>query len=364
MKKLRVGLVGLGKVAESHLAAYKDVEAIDVVAGSDINEVRLKHISQRWGLHGYTDCRELLEKEKLDIACILAPAGMHRELTEIAAGFGVNIFCEKPMALSLEDCKTMISVCLKNNVKFYYGSSYRCLPPIIKAKEMIDQGVLGNIQLITESYVGGSGPEGWIDVGPHHYPVGGPGGGGMGLVDHGIHFADIIPWLAGSEVESVFGRGNYSGKTPHTEFLTMMFKSGAMGQLQYHEATYPSIMPGEGIFSLGASWNVKGELVPGGDWDIQPQSIHIHGDKGALRIFHYANQLFLINKDGQKQIPVATRSNPGHFGLQIELFVNSIIHDQEPPVSGRDGLMALQIILSAYESYENRTLVTMDNGLV
>ena len=357
MTPLKVGLIGLGKVAESHLAGYKDVDLIEVRAGSDISPDRLKQLTGKWGFNGYTDPKEMLDQESLDMVCIMAPPKAHRELTELAAARGVHVLCEKPMALSLEDCRAMVEACDKAGVMFYYGSSYRCLPACVKAREMIAAGTLGKIVLMLEMYVGGTGPDGWIDLGPHHYPTDGPGGGGMGLVDHGIHFADVMPWLAGSPVQAVWGRGNLSGQAPAAEHLTMMLANGAVGQLLYHEATHPAVMPGEGIFSLGASWNVRGELVDGGDWDGQPQSIHVHGEKGALRIFHYANQLYHFSDGVMKQIPISPRGNPGHFGLQVETFARNIINKEKPLATGEDGLRALEIVLAAYESAEKKAVV-------
>lgn len=361
MKKLRVGLIGLGGVAQAHLEAYKEVDRIEVVAGAEVREDRLQQMVKRWGIKGYTGYEEMLSKEDLNIACILTPPLSHQEITEKIADYGVHVLCEKPMALTLEGAQAMISACDQAGVKFYYGSVYRSMPACMNAKEMIDNEVLGNIHLMLEIYVGGGGPQNWHDLGPHHYPTGGPGGGGMGLVDHGIHLVDIFQWFLASGVASVFGRGNYSGKTPGTEFLTMMFPNGAIGQLIYNEVTYPSTMPYEGIFSLGASWGTNGELLPGGKWDPQPGSIHVHGEKGSLRIFHYVNKLFFFGEGRQEQIPVLDRPSPGHFALQMESFASSIIHDRDPAVTGLDGLKALQIILAAYESYEQNSVITISD---
>ncbi|MEW5723076.1 MAG: Gfo/Idh/MocA family oxidoreductase [Thermodesulfobacteriota bacterium] len=360
MRKLKVGLIGLGKVAESHLAGYREVDCIEVVSGAEVSRERLRQMTDKWGLRGYLDPEEMIARESLDLVCILTPPSTHRRLTELAAARGLHVLCEKPLALSLEDGRAMISAAERAGVKLYYGSSYRCLPAVIKARQMIAAGEVGHVALMIETFIGGGGPEKWIDLGPHHYPLDGPGGGGMGLVDHGIHLADIIPWLAGSEIRAVFGRGNYSGRKPGPEYLTMVLENGAVGQLLYHEATYPAVMPGEGIFSLGASWDVLGNIVPGGDWDHQPQNIQVYGDQGALRIFHYANQLFFFHHGGVKQVQVLDRPNPGHFGLQIETFAACITKDEPPPVTGNDGLKALQVILAAYRSAENKEIVSLE----
>ena len=358
MNKLRVGLIGLGNVAEGHLRGYQDVDLIEVVSGADPLKERLRQMTEKWRMKDYTDCEEMLKKEKLDIACVLTPPHLHREITEKVAEYGVSVLCEKPMALNLEDAKSMISKCKKEGVKLCYGESYRFLCACRKASEMIDEGVLGELSLLIEILAIGEGIQNYQPVG--YYPTGGPGGGGWCLIEHGIHLADLFRWFTGSEAESVFGRGNYSGEAPSTEYLTIQFKSGAIGQLVYNEATYPSDMPYEGIFSWGLGWGgPTGELGSQG-WEPHPMSIRVHGTYGALRIFQYANKLFLFGQDGQREVKVLDRPHPGNFGLQMESFANRLQLDQDPEVTGVDGLKALQIILSAYESFKKQRSVPIE----
>jgi predicted dehydrogenase len=346
MKKLRVGLIGLGSVAEVHLQAYKEVKQVIVVAGADLRKDRLNQMVEKWGIKGYTDYEEMLKKENLDIACVLTPPRSHREVTEKVAEYGVNVLVEKPMALTLEEATSMIVKCKKEAVKLCYGSSYRYLCACVKAKEIIDEGLLGNLFLLMETVIGGQGLKNWQPLSEAHYPIGGPGGGGWGLIDHGIHLADIFRWFTSSEVESVFGRGNYSGQAPSTEYLTMRFKKGIIGQLIYNEATYPSDMPSEGT---------SNRLWPG--WEPYSSSIRVHGEKGALRIFHYANKLFLFRGDRREEVHVLDRTFPSNFALQMESFANSLLECKDPEVTGIDGLKALQVILAAYESFETQKIV-------
>jgi predicted dehydrogenase len=360
MRRLRVGLVGLGGVAEIHLQAYKGVEEVEVVAGAERREDRLSRMAAQWGIKGYVDFEEMLEKEKLDIVCVLTPARSHREVTEKAAEFGVHVLCEKPLAVTLEDAAAMVEGCKKQGVKLCYGSSYRFLPACRKAKEMIAEGRLGDISLLMEFLAGGQGYQNWRDLGPDHYPAGGPGGGGMGLVDHGIHLADIFRWLAGSEADFVVGRGNYSGHPPQTEFATMIFKSGAVGQLIYNEATYAAELPSEGMFSWGGSWDVGGRPIPGGRWNPQPGSIRVYGRKGSLRICYYANTLFFAGEGGQEQVRVLDRPMPFNFAGQMESFARRLQEGLDPEVSGIDGVRALQVVLAAYESWESGSIIRVE----
>jgi len=359
MRRLRVGVIGLGEVAEVHLEAYRDVDEIEVVAGAELSEERRVEITRKSEIRGYRDYEEMLDKEKLDIACVLTPASSHAKITRDVARHGVHVLCEKPMATTLDDAAAMIEACRNESVRLFYGSSYRFLPPVTKAKAMVERGLLGKVTLLTEFLVGGQGRRHYLDVGPHHYPVGGPGGGSMGLVDHGIHLMDILPWLTGSDVESVVGKGNTSGSAPGSEFLTMTLENGAVCQLVYNEATFASDMPQEGTFSWGCGWDVQGKLIPGGNWNEHPGSIRVHGEDGALRIFYNANKLFYFAEGTREQVRVPDRPTPCNFALQMQSFARSIQHGEEPEVTGLDGMKALRVLLAAYESWQSRSIVCL-----
>jgi UDP-N-acetylglucosamine 3-dehydrogenase len=362
MNKYRVGLIGLGEVAEVHLEAYKNVEGIEVVAGAELKKERRERIVKKWKIEGYPSVEEMLRQERLDIACVLTPARAHREVTEKAADYGVHVLCEKPLAVTLADAGAMIETCNKKNVKLCYGASYRYLPACRKAKQIIDKGLLGNLSVLMEYDVGGRGIQHWKDLGPGHYPEGGPGGGGMGLVDHGIHLIDLFLWYTGSGAEYVVGRGNYSGQSPKTEFLTMIFRGGAVGQLVYNESTFSSDMPAEGLFSWGMSWDIHGDIQPGGIWDPHPGTIRIHGEKGALRIFPYANKLFFFADDKMEQVEVGGPPMPSNFAFQMESFIDRLVRNEEPEVTGRDGWVALEVALAGYKSFETKRMVPLGKG--
>lgn len=362
MRSLRVGVIGLGEVAELHLEAYRDLDGIEVVAGADPRQERLNEIAGRWGIRGYGDYEEMLDKEKLDIACVLTPASSHAKITRDVAKHRVHVLCEKPLALTLDDAAAMIDTCRDEGVGLCYGSSYRFLPPVVKARELVGQGRLGRVTLLMEVLVGGRGRRCHQELSHHHYPTGGPGGGGMGLVDHGIHLMDVLPWLAGAEVETVVGRGNRSGAAPGPEFLTMTLDNGAVAHLVYNDATFASDMPQEGMFSWGRSWDVQGNLVPGRGWDEHPQSIRIHGEEGALRIFYYANKLFFFAENTREQVRVPDRPLPSNFGLQMLSFARSIERGEEPEVTGADGMKALRVLLAAYESQESNRVVFLSQA--
>ena len=347
--KLRVGLVGLGGVAIGHLEGYREVEDITVVAGADIAAARAKEVAAKYGFTPYTDYRAMLDQERLDIVAVLSTVATHREITEAAADRGINVLCEKPIALRVDDADHMIAHCDARGVKLFYAASYRFLPPILKARELISSGALGDVQLIMESLLGGQGVEGYQPMSFAHYPEGGPGGSGWGLMDHGIHLVDIFSWLAMSPVTSVRGRGQISGRAPETEFLLMHFENGAVGHLLYQNASWSADLPNEGLFSWGPEWDELVQSEPGaprgGRWQEQPGNIRVYGTQGSLRIFHYANKIFLRNRSGLRELKLADRAMPAQFGAEMASFARSVRLDQPPEVPASVGREALRIVL-------------------
>ena len=137
-----------------------------------------------------------------------------------------------------------------------------------------------------------------------------------------------------------------------SEHLTMEFRSGAMGHLIYDDATWPADLPSEGLFSWGPTWDemAKGEgLALTAAWHSHPGSIRVFGTTGTLRIFHYANRLFLRNAKGVQEIPVHGRPMPGQFAAELASFVETIRSGGEPVVSGEDGRRALAAVLGVYD---------------
>ena len=347
MDKIRIGLIGLGSVANAHLAAIRRLDTVRLVSVCDVRDVQVKQVASDFSAQPYTDFRDLLDVRGVDIVLVLTPASTHRVIVEAAAKTGAHVFCEKPLAVTVSDAQAMITACATAGVKLFYGSCYRYLPAVRKARELIVAGTIGRIQLMTEQVIGGNGIEGYHPLGPIHYPIGGPGGSGISLMDHGIHLIDIFSWFAGSAPVRAMGNVQISGNPAQTEFLVMSFPCGATGHLLYNAATYSAGLPNEGMFSGGEGWMADDSIAPAGGWVNDPGSIAIYGTTGALRVFHYTNALYINTGDGPKQVELGGRPSLGHFVTQLEDCVSAITENRAPSVTGADGLLALTTLLSA-----------------
>lgn len=344
----RLGIIGLGLVAKEHIAAYRKLAGVRIVSVCDIDKAAAAEWGHQLDAAWFTDHRDLLAHGGIDLAVVLTPASTHRPIVEDTATAGFPILCEKPLAITVDDGEAMVEACARHRVKLFYGSIYRYLPAVRTAKALIEQGAIGTIELMTEQMIGGHGAAGYRELDPIHYPHGGPGGAGMGLVDHGVHLIDVFSWFMGEAPAEVSGRGQISGAPPQSENLVMRFASGAMGHLVYNAATYSTYLPNEGMFSGGMSWLTDGSLAPPGTWLSEPASISIYGTTGSLRIFHFANALFLNQGGGMRQITLEGRPCPDHFATQLEDCMASVRQNRAPSITGEDAVRALRVLSAAY----------------
>lgn len=348
--RLRVGFVGFGAVARIHLQAYREVQGVAVASVADTDPACLKDV-HALGVRGYATLSEMLAVESLDIACVLTPPASHADIIEQCAAAKVHVLCEKPLALAVESCKRAIEACRFNGVRLCYGASYRYLPALVVAREIVLRGDIGDVIILREYAVGRTASAKRATLGFSHYPQGGPGGSGMGLCDHGIHLIDAFPWLIDSHTTRVWGRGNISGEPQGPEFAHLEYANGAMGQLLYEDGTFTTALPGEGLFAWGGGWSLAdqgGDTAVPGSWQPDPGCIHVHGTRGSLRVFHYANKLFHRSEVGVREVRVPDRPIPSNFAMQLEAFVEAIRTGAPTPVPGEVGLEACRTLLGIY----------------
>ena len=348
MSAFRIGIIGLGLVAKEHIAAYRKLPEVEIVSVCDVDQAAVDAWRQALGAAAFTDYRDLIAHGGVDLLLVLTPASTHRPIVEAAAAAGFPILCEKPLAVTLADGEAMVAACARHGVKLFYGSIYRYLPAVRAAKALIDDGAIGTVQLMAEQMIGGNGAAGYRQLNDIHYPAGGPGGSGMGLVDHGIHLIDIFAWFVGAAPVEVRGSGQIQGAPLQSEHMTMLYPSGAVGQLLYNAGTYSTFLPNEGMFSGGMSWLTDGSLAPPGSWLGEPGSISIYGTTGSIRIFHFANALFLNQGQGMKQVALTGRPCPDHFATQLEDCIDALRGDRPPSVGGAEAVAALRALEAVY----------------
>jgi predicted dehydrogenase len=146
MKKLRFAAFGTGFWSLFQLPGWLELENVECVALYNRTLSKAEALSPKIGNpRCYDDPEELLENEELDFVDILTDVDTHLKFTKMAANEGLDVVCQKPMAPSYEDAKSLVEVCKKNQVRLFINENFRWQIPIRRVKEIVDTGKIGRI---------------------------------------------------------------------------------------------------------------------------------------------------------------------------------------------------------------------------
>ncbi len=190
MKKLRVGVIGLG-MGTAHVHGYRAHPDVEVVAIADTDKDRLSSRGKELQIASqYTDPIQMLRKEKLDIVSVATPNKFHKPLTLAALKAGCHVLCEKPMAMNAREGKDMVAAAKKARRRLMINFSYRFNDQSYAMKKAVEDGILGDVyyaRTIWNRRRGLPGFGGWF--GQKALSGGGP------LIDLGVHRLDLALWL-------------------------------------------------------------------------------------------------------------------------------------------------------------------------
>lgn len=207
-KKLRFAVVGIGGIGRSHVKGVLDAKEAELVAMCDPLGDKVKDALNDCGIAPvriaeipvYTVFDELLTEEQLDVIVISSPDVTHCPYSIKAMDRGIHVMCEKPLAVTDEEAAEMMAASRRNNIHFFAGQICRFAPAFAKAKEMIEEGAIGQVFCTEAQYVHGCHanlPEdNWRKVNPRPATACG-----------GCHAIDIVRYFMG-DPEEVFAYGN------------------------------------------------------------------------------------------------------------------------------------------------------------
>jgi 1,5-anhydro-D-fructose reductase (1,5-anhydro-D-mannitol-forming) len=210
---LRIGIIGLGFMGKMHFHCWKAVQEAELVAICDIDPAKfvqptgavgnIAGAEQPLDFHGiefFDDAAEMLAKMKLDAVSITLPTYLHAEYTRMALKAGVNVLCEKPMALNPAECESMVSAARESGKALQVGHCIRFWPEYIKTKELIDSGLYGEVLAATFQRLSLTPVWNW-----QNWMMDSAKSGGA-ILDLHIHDSDFVQYLFGIP-EAVFSRG-------------------------------------------------------------------------------------------------------------------------------------------------------------
>ncbi len=341
MKKLRVGVIGCGPVAQwGHLPALARSGSVQLVAVADLDSKVLEKTARKFGKpKTFIDYNDMLN-EKLDLVHVCVPNHLHARVSMEAMKRGVNVLVEKPMATSVGEAEQMMRTAKGEGVKLCEAKQWRYIPAVKEAIELYRQGKLGRLVSILAQWHTDI-PLSWSHAEWYYKPE--MSGGGI-VSDIGVHMLDLLLLFGGPVKHVTASGGDFLGTMGFDTSVQALleFSGGGSGFLDVSWlATYSKLLDIVGTAGIATV-------------DMQYYSmIHANYSRNPLRdFFHSARTIArtarrAINKDFFNPLPRL-------YEALINDYADSIINDKPPPISGETGIMALELKEAIYNSISHK----------
>ena len=231
---VRLGIIGCGNVTENrHLPAIRSLSDLQVVALADIDKGRLHRAADRFGVENrYVDYRDLLADPGVEAVAVCTPMQWHVEMAIAALDAGKHVLVEKPLALSLDEAETLIERAAASPRKVMVGYNLRWHRLVRQAREMIQQGQLGRIELAVATFTSGTRYRRDVLEWKKRRAL----GGGV-LLEFATHYFNLWRFLLETEVEEVFATSTSDEWDDVTGTLTARLSNGALASAHFSEST-------------------------------------------------------------------------------------------------------------------------------
>ena len=345
--KVRVGVIGAGGIARgAHLPGYAKIpDEATVVAISDIDESRAQQVADEFGISKvYTDYNEMVSQEELDLVSVCTPPFLHRDATVAALNAGVNVICEKPMAMNAAEGEEMIAAAQQNGKMLTIGFQSRYGERAQFLKHLIDQGELGEIYYARVLALRRRGIPTWGVFIEKDKNGGGP------LIDIGVHTLDLTLWLMGHPAPTavtgaVFTKlakrpGLYTRRSPiDPERYTV--EDFATAQIRFDTGA---------VINLETSWalNIENEV-----------NAYICGTEGGATLRPLKILKEVPNAGLLDCTPAHEEGRENTHATQFAHIVKNVKEGTPPLVKAEEALVVQRIVDAIYESGESGQTVSL-----
>jgi predicted dehydrogenase len=329
---LNFAIVGCGRIAQRHAEQIKKIGNLAAVC--DIIIERADTLAKQYNAKAYDAIEDLLKTEnEIDVVAICTPNGLHAQHSIKSLQAGINVLCEKPLALKTSDCIKMMEVAKQYNKGLFSIKQNRFNPPVEAVKKVIDDGKLGKIYSVQLSCF-------W-NRNPAYYNSSWKGkkelDGGT-LFTQFSHFIDLLYWMIGDISDTKAYTSNYAHHNiiefEDTGVVILKFVNGAVGTVNYTVNSYNKNMEG---------------------------SLTIFGEKGTVKIGgQYLNELEYQDIQGYKIDNLPTGNTANNYGSYqgsmsnhdkvYENLIDVLTNNASISASAFEGLKTVEIIEKIYQS--------------
>ena len=314
--QFRVGIVGFGRIADTHLEAWKANEGIEVTAVADDSPLARER-ARSLGMNAYQTVGELLESERLSAVSICSPPAFHPSQALDILNSGVAVLCEKPLAVDLSSAQELIDGAAQSGVAFQLATKFRHVPDIRKARDLIRHGIIGDPLTFHVEF------SGMTDMSNRWNSRQSLSGGGV-LIDNGCHAVDTVRFLLSGivKIQGVPLRPVQNLPVEDSAMMLATTECGATGKITL-------------------SWSMK-------SWN--DYYISIQGTRGMIQIGWKKSYLHV---EGESPVEIGNGySKLGAHKRMMGMFRDVVQGVEEGWITNEDALASSTVIEAAYRSMQ------------
>lgn len=366
MGDVRMGVLGCGSIAEiAHFPSIARCKGARLAAVCDNEASVAEAAAKKWGAERwFTDYRDLFAKAKLDAVVIATPNNGHRNQAVAAAAHKVHVIVEKPLAVTNVEAWDIVKACRKAGVKLMVGCDRRFWIHNQWAKQLIDEGVIGRLLMSRASL-----HEHWYNYQNHvartTFRLDARVAGGAAINDTGAHVIDLLTWLNGSKVKRAVGVAKRLAMPAEytlcddTALVMMEFENGAYGTISCNRFSPAVNQATELCGTEGTIFTATDATNPFQSW---PMAVYTNREYTVetlpkiLKDYRWP-QLFWVEDIieahvTKRWVPLCPPRSPSNYDRMTEHYLDCIVNDREPLVSGEDGARAIEVMCAALKSMQ------------
>ena len=313
--------------AHGYAACLKEHPAIEFVGIADDVPARAKEMAKRYGVKAFAKYEDMLASD-VEAVIVTSENANHRRHVVTAAQSEKHILCEKPLSTTKQDAEAIVEVCKRSGVKLMMAFPCRYHPAFKRLKERVASGDLGKL-LAMKGTNQGQCPGGWFTDTTLS--------GGGAVIDHTVHLADLMRVLTGANPARIYA-----------EIDNRMFGKDV------DDSGIISVDFTNGVFAtIDSSWSRPKSYPYWGNVNLE-----VIGAKGVAKMEMFAQKIDLYSTNKTGAHTYQYWGDDANLGL-ISAFASAIANDREVEITGEDGLKALEVALTAYESAHIREMIDL-----
>ena len=335
---LKIGIIGCGKITEvRHAPEYAENPNCQLVAFFDVVPERAKALAEQYGGAAYDSIEALLASD-VDAVSVCVANAYHAQASIQALKAGKHVLCEKPMATTPEDCEAMVAAAKAAGKFLMIGQNQRLAKAHVKAREIIESGEMGKV-ITFETHFAHPGPEGWTGVRDSWFFDKKVASFGV-MADLGVHKTDLIHYLTGKKIVRT------------SAVLATLNKTFSDGRpITVDDNAYAIYTMEDGVVgTMHVSWTNYGN---------ENNSTKMYMEGGVLRMYDDPKYSLIVEKRDGEVIPyeldLLTSNKEQTTGGRtstgvIDAFVESIITNTPPAISGESAMHAMKVVFANEQS--------------